>query len=89
MTKITTYLCICNEGVAASLERLKVYRRIPDRTAGKHGLLRIVDETGEDYLYPEKWFVAVRVPAAVQEVFPVNRKASPASRAPRTRPSVS
>jgi hypothetical protein len=90
MATIAAYLCICNDGAAVSLEHLKVYRRIPDRVAGKHGMLRIIDESGEDYLYPEAWFVAVRVPASVQKVFPTNCKESPVSRArvPRARPSV-
>lgn len=55
-------LCIGNKGVAASLEVRKIYRSISDPDAEKHGLLRVIDESGEDYLYPEKYFVPVRIP---------------------------
>jgi hypothetical protein len=58
-------VCISNEGSEASLERNKVYVVLPDRKAETDGLLRVVDEDGEDYLYPAKWFVAVEVPKAV------------------------
>jgi hypothetical protein len=50
-------VCIDNEGCAASLEKWKIYIALRDAAAKKHGLLRIVDETGEDYLYPKKSFV--------------------------------
>ena len=37
----------------------KIYRALPDAEAAKHGYIRVVDETGEDYLYPRKYFIAV------------------------------
>jgi hypothetical protein len=49
-------VCIDNEGYAASLEKRKIYIALRDAAAEKHGPLRIVDETGEDYLYPKKSF---------------------------------
>lgn len=59
-------LCVRNEGYAASLERRKLYRVIPDAAAARHKLLRIVDESGEDYLYPAAYFVGLRLPAEVK-----------------------
>lgn len=59
-------VCVCNKGYEASLERHKIYRLRPDRQAERDGDIRIVDESGEDYLYPAEWFVALEVPRAVQ-----------------------
>jgi hypothetical protein len=59
-------VCIRNKGYEASLERNKIYLVRPDPQAEKDGDIRIVDESGEDYLYPAEWFVAVEVPKAVQ-----------------------
>ena len=59
-------ICINNKGYEASLERNKIYVVKPDSEAEKDGDIRIVDESGEDYLYPADWFVAVEVPKAVQ-----------------------
>ena len=59
-------VCLRNEGYPASLERHKIYRVLPDAEAARHGDLRIVDESGEDYLYPAEWFVAIEVPNRVQ-----------------------
>ncbi len=58
-------ICIKNEGYAASLEPRKVYQAIPDGAAAEHGLLRVVDESGEDYLYPADYFLPVELPEAV------------------------
>jgi hypothetical protein len=55
-----------NKGYEASLERNKIYLVRPDPQAERHGDVRIVDESGEDYLYPAKWFVAIPVPKAVE-----------------------
>lgn len=57
-------LCIRDDG-AEDLERRKLYQVVPDREAAREGYLRVVDESGEDYLYPSDLFVAVRLPAAV------------------------
>jgi hypothetical protein len=59
-------VCISNKGNEASLERNKLYVLLPDRQAEADGLVRVIDEDGEDYLYPADWFVAVEVPKAVQ-----------------------
>ena len=60
-------VCINNAGYPASLELHKVYRVIPDAGAAKDGDLRVIDESGEDYLYPATWFAVVKVPRAVQQ----------------------
>jgi len=59
-------VCISNKGNEASLERNKLYVVLPDPKAEADGLLRVIDEDAEDYLYPAEWFVAVEVPKAVQ-----------------------
>ena len=54
-------LCIENEGYEASLEIRKLYRTIPDKEAERHNQVRIIDESGEDYLYPSTFFAPVRL----------------------------
>jgi hypothetical protein len=60
-------VCIDNDGYAASLEKRKIYLALPDTDAGKHGLLRIVDESGEDYLYPKAFFRPIVLPQGVRK----------------------
>jgi hypothetical protein len=60
-------VCVRNDGYEASLERHKIYVLVPDSAAEREGEVRVVDESGEDYLYPATWFVAVQVPKAVQD----------------------
>jgi hypothetical protein len=62
-------LCINNEGCAVSLERRKVYRTLSDPEAEGHGFLRVIDESGEDYLFPAAFFVPIEVPAAAERIF--------------------
>ncbi len=59
-------VCVRNEGYEASLELHKIYRIVSDLEADKEGDVRVVDESGEDYLYPADWFVPIEVPDAVQ-----------------------
>ncbi len=59
-------LCIDNSGYPASLELHKIYRVLPDEDAAKDGDLRVIDESGEDYLYPSKKFLVTEWPKAVQ-----------------------
>ncbi len=61
-------LCVRNNG-SEELQRRKVYQVLPDTTAAKEGYLRVVDESGEDYLYPDDYFVSVRLAPAVLEEF--------------------
>jgi hypothetical protein len=59
-------LCVRNQGYPASLERRKLYPVIRDDSASRHSLMRVVDESGEDYLYPADYFIALRLPANVR-----------------------
>ncbi|MFI4868517.1 MAG: hypothetical protein ACHQDD_04080 [Steroidobacterales bacterium] len=59
-------ICIDNSGHEVSLERRKIYLRIPDARAGRLGQLRVIDESGEDYLYPEESFVTAELPQPVR-----------------------
>lgn len=59
-------ICINNADYPASLERWKVYRVVPDERAEGRSLIRVVDESGEDYLYSTKDFVAISLPSTVQ-----------------------
>lgn len=54
-------LCIDNEGYEASLEIRKLYQTIPDKEAERHNQVRVIDESGEDYLYPSAFFAPVRL----------------------------
>ena len=54
-------LCVDNEGYEASLEIRKLYEKIPDKEAERHDQVRIIDESGEDYLYPSSFFAPVRL----------------------------
>jgi hypothetical protein len=62
MIKQTFLLCVDNEGYEASLELRKLYQKLPDREAQRHNQVRIVDESGEDYLYPSEFFAPIRLP---------------------------
>jgi len=59
-------VCIDNADCPVGLELHKIYRAIPDEAARADGDIRIVDESGEDYLYPAACFVPIRLPASVQ-----------------------
>ena len=59
-------VCVQNDGYEASLERNKIYVVLPDKDAESDGDLRVVDESGEDYLFSAGRFVAIEVPAAVK-----------------------
>ncbi len=59
-------VCIKNKGYEASLEIGKLYRVIPDREAERHGYLRIVDESGEDYGYAQDRFFSIEVPKPLE-----------------------
>jgi hypothetical protein len=62
-------LCIDNSDYPASLETRKVYRTIPDALAMSRNFVRVIDESGEDYLYPADLFVPIEVPTAAKEAF--------------------
>lgn len=60
-------ICLHNDG-CVDLEVRKVYPVLPDAAAAKDGYLRVIDESGEDYLYPANYFVAVEVPIAARRL---------------------
>lgn len=57
MEKAHFVICIENSEYPASLEKRKIYEAVPDPDAANHGQIRVVDESGEDYLYPKECFV--------------------------------
>ncbi|VAW77880.1 hypothetical protein MNBD_GAMMA15-46 [hydrothermal vent metagenome] len=60
-------ICVRNDDHPASLEKRKIYETIPDSDATKHNQIRVIDESGEDYLYPEEYFIPVTLPKNVEE----------------------
>ncbi len=62
-------LCVRNESYPASLEVRKVYRALPDPVAASRGFVRVIDESGEDYLYPSDYFVGVELPQSAARAF--------------------
>ena len=60
-------VCINNSEYPASLERNKIYRLLPDVDAATDGDLRIIDESGEDYLYPANWFFPISLPQVIEQ----------------------
>jgi hypothetical protein len=60
-------VCIDNEDYAASLEKRKIYVALRDPAAERHGLLRVIDESGHDYLYPKALFRPIALPHAVKK----------------------
>jgi len=65
--KLQFVVCIKNEGYGASLELRKIYRVLPDTDAATHRLIRVIDESGEDYLYPEDYFAPITLPDTLVE----------------------
>ena len=55
-------VCVENAEYPASLELHKIYRALPDEVATADGDLRVIDESGEDYLYPASYFLPIRLP---------------------------
>ena len=62
-------LCVRNDGYEASLEKRKIYLRLDDEQAFTHTLVRVIDESGEDYLYPSSFFVPIVVPERATQLF--------------------
>ena len=60
-------VCIRNEEYEASLELRKIYEVVEDASAAKHQMLRVVDEEGEDYLYPASWFMTIELPRNIEQ----------------------
>jgi hypothetical protein len=62
-------VCVSNRGHRASLLVRRIYRAKRDPQAARHGLIRVIDESGEDYLYPERLFVAIELPRGAGRAF--------------------
>ena len=60
-------ICIRNTDYPASLEKRKIYQAIPDSSANEHDQIRVIDESGEDYLYPKDYFIPVTLPKKVEK----------------------
>ena len=60
-------VCVKNDEYPASLEVGKIYRALPDGAAAKHSLLRVIDESAEDYLYPDALFLPIELTAEIKE----------------------
>ncbi|MBI4881349.1 MAG: hypothetical protein HY812_17065 [Planctomycetes bacterium] len=70
MAKSIRYgVCVENRGYPAALEVRKIYRLVQDAAAEARGLVRVIDESGEDYLYPGRFFVPIEVPREAARVF--------------------
>ena len=59
-------VCVKNKGYAAALELRKLYPVVADESAAKLGQIRVIDESGDDYLYPEGYFVPVQLPQSAE-----------------------
>lgn len=66
MTRRKLVLCLRNDGYQVSLEPRKIYQLVPDRDAALHHQVRVVDESGEDYLYPANFFAPIALPASLR-----------------------
>jgi len=60
-------VCVSNKGYSASLEPRKLYQALADKGAAKLHQIRVIDESGEDYLYPQDFFVPVRLPQSAEK----------------------
>ncbi len=59
-------VCLKNDGYEVSLERRKIYQVLPDSDAAKHRQIRIIDESGDDYLYPQNFFAPIELPQPIR-----------------------
>ncbi len=67
---ITTHcfvVCIDNKEYPASLEQFKIYQILEDETAAEHNLIRVIDESGEDYLYPADYFIPISLTEKIEQ----------------------
>ena len=60
-------VCVRNEDHQESLELRKIYEVLEDHSAAKHNMIRVIDEEGEDYLYPRDWFLPIELPNNIEE----------------------
>ena len=60
-------VCVRNEDHQESLELRKIYEVLADASADKHNMVRVIDEEGEDYLYPKDWFLPIQLPHDIED----------------------
>jgi hypothetical protein len=60
-------VCVNNRSYSASLEKRKIYIALREAVAENHGLMRVVDESGDDYLYPKTFFRSIKLPEAIKK----------------------
>lgn len=60
-------ICVENKGYTVSLEKRKIYLALPDAPALKYGHVRVIDESGEDYLYPQSLFLPISIPQSLRK----------------------
>lgn len=60
-------VCIRSDGYEASLEQRKIYRTVADEEAASHQYIRVIDESGEDYLYPAEYFMPIDLPLPIRQ----------------------
>jgi hypothetical protein len=77
-------VCIDNADYPASLEARKLYEVLPDEEAASHRQVRVLDESGEDYLYPARYFRLVTLPPSLERVLRRPRRHRTAKRRPTT-----
>jgi hypothetical protein len=66
-SKRSFVVCIKNEGYPVSLELRKIYEVLEDNKAAEHDYVRVIDESGEDYLYPAEFFIPIDLPQVIEE----------------------
>jgi hypothetical protein len=67
--KMRFVLCLSNEGFEAALELRKIYQQLPDAEAEREGLVRVIDEPGEDHVYPITMLAPISVPERAAKAF--------------------
>ena len=70
-SRLQFVICINNKNYPTSLEIRKIYQVIPDTTAIKHQMIRVIDESNEDYLYPSNYFIPIELPKAAEIAFSI------------------
>jgi hypothetical protein len=61
-------ICVENKGYVVSLEKRKIYLALADAAALKHGQVRVIDESGQDYLYPKSLFLPITIPQSLRKI---------------------
>lgn len=64
-------ICINNEDYEASLEVRKIYQVISDKSAERHDMIRVIDESDEDYIYPKSYFLPITLPQRIENAFAI------------------